>query len=101
MNINNARLQSEFSTELSQGLTRQQLERAWQSDHRQSWTQKLQNWGAKAVAALTQGQEPKISSVMTDEGLQWQVYDPMSNQTHHFTTETEVRAWLEQRYYLS
>ncbi len=90
MNINN----------VQHGLTRQQLERSWQKSHRPSWSQLLRNWGAKAVAALTQGQEPKVSSVMTDEGLQWRVNDPMNNQTHIFTTETDVRAWLEQRYYL-
>ena len=92
MNINNLRS--------PHGLTRQQLERSWQRSQRKSWTQQLQGWGAKAVAALTQGKAPKVSSVMTDEGLHWQVYDPVSNQTHNFTTETEVRAWLEQRYYL-
>ncbi len=90
MNINNVQY----------GLPRQQLERSWQKSHRPSWNQLLRNWGAKAVAALTQGKEPQISSVMTDEGMQWRVYDPVSYQTHNFTTETEVRAWLEQRYYL-
>ena len=99
MNINDARLKGRFSTELPQGLTRQQLERAWQSNHRQSWLQKLQNWGATAVAAMTRGKEPQISKVVTEHEIQWKVYDPVGDRTHWFHQEQEVRAWLEQRYY--
>lgn len=29
----------------------------------------------------------------------WYVYDPATNMTHAFTSEHEVRIWLESRYY--
>lgn len=92
MNINNARS--------PHGLTRQQLERSWQRSNRLNWGQILRSLGTRAVAALTQGQAPRVSSVTTEEGMQWRVYDPVGDRTHYFATETEVRTWLNQRYNL-
>lgn len=98
MNIENARLQSKLPTEFPQGIARRQLEWSRPSSNNISWAERLQAWGAKAVVALTQVKEPKVSQVMTEQGVQWRVYDPVGDRSHPFTTETEVRVWLEERY---
>jgi len=79
---------------------RRQLEKSWQGGHRYDWLQTIKALGSKIVATLTQDEAPRITSVMTAEGMQWRVYDPVGDRTYHFTQESEVRAWLEQRYYL-
>jgi hypothetical protein len=48
------------------------------------------------IALFTANSEPQIRK--TNEG--WRVFDPISNQTIYFSTEQEVRIWLEQRYSL-
>ncbi|HEY9622834.1 MAG TPA: hypothetical protein V6C78_20925 [Crinalium sp.] len=45
--------------------------------------------------------EPRIWQRRDRSGqLIWHVYDPTTNQSSRFTSEAEVRAWLDQRYYL-
>lgn len=45
-------------------------------------------------------QEPKIWQTSDRNGvLIWHIYDPMTKESTSFTTELEVRSWLEQRYY--
>lgn len=48
------------------------------------------------IALFTANSEPQIRK--TNKG--WRVFDPISNQTIYFSTEQEVRIWLEQRYSL-
>jgi len=44
--------------------------------------------------------EPRIYQKRTPEGkLYFKVYDPIAHQTSTFSSETEVRVWLDQRYY--
>jgi hypothetical protein len=43
--------------------------------------------------------EIKIWKSQTPIGDRWHVYDPARNQSICFKSETEVRVWLERRYY--
>ena len=44
--------------------------------------------------------EPKIRMIENADGSQqWQVYDPKTPRRDILTTETEVRCWLEERFY--
>ena len=43
--------------------------------------------------------EPKITQCRDRQGnLYYQVYDPVTNRSDSFGSESEVRWWLEQRY---
>lgn len=69
------------------------------SHHRasHSWLDKL--WEL-IVNAITTGSEPVIREVYDRNGfLSWHVYDPITSESLHFSSETEVVAWLERRYY--
>lgn len=58
---------------------------------------------AKSLTAvmhwLTAGNELRISRRTVGNIEVWKVYDPMNNSVHSFTTENDLRSWLEQRYY--
>ncbi len=44
--------------------------------------------------------EPKIWQTSRGNGVTiWNTYDPTTQESATFTTETEVRSWLGQRYY--
>ena len=44
-------------------------------------------------------QEPQITATRDRAGeLQWRVYDPISGYRSRFSSEHEVRVWLESRY---
>jgi hypothetical protein len=55
----------------------------------------------QAIATwIVQTSEPKVSERRDRKGrLYYQVYDPVSNSSAAFGSESEIRAWLEQRYY--
>ncbi|MEM8643206.1 MAG: hypothetical protein AAGG51_30975 [Cyanobacteria bacterium P01_G01_bin.54] len=56
--------------------------------------------GAYLLRLLAPTQEPVISQHCDSNGnLTWKIYDPHSNQTYGFANETEVRQWLDSRYY--
>lgn len=45
--------------------------------------------------------DPQISHKRDRQGrLIWYVYDPATHQSAQFSSESEVRSWLDQRYYL-
>ncbi|MBE9100089.1 hypothetical protein [Vacuolonema iberomarrocanum] len=47
------------------------------------------------------GSEPRIKQRWDSDGNPYyEVYDPISRQRLHCNSELEVRAWLEQRYYI-
>ena len=54
-----------------------------------------QQIGRSIIAFLAGNSEPKIDRVNADN---WRVFDPVSGQTLHFSTEQEVRIWLDQRH---
>ena len=44
--------------------------------------------------------EPRVQQRRDRIGQQyWHTFDPITGQTNYFETETEVRQWLENRYY--
>ena len=51
------------------------------------------------VRFLTPNNEPRISTVSQNGTLVWKVYDPHTQERLMFNAESEVRAWLETRYY--
>lgn len=56
------------------------------------WMQELWQW-------LVAKPEPRIWQQCDRHGnLLWRVYDPESRESACFTSEAEVRVWLEQRY---
>ena len=55
--------------------------------------------GAGLLRWLVSPQEPVISQHHNREGtITWKVYDPYSNQSHWFSSEKEVRQWLDSHY---
>ncbi len=54
----------------------------------------------QVVASLTKAPEPRIGTVKDSFGKTvWCVYDPITLQSARLASETEVRIWLEKRYY--
>lgn len=59
----------------------------------------IDRWGARLCDALTLSTEPRITSKQDPSGNRYFVmYDPYDRSTRTFTTEDEVRVWLEKRY---
>ena len=49
---------------------------------------------------VIQGTEPVLSEHCDKNGKRYyRVYDPLHEKIHYFTTENEVRIWLDQRHY--
>ncbi|MGD1860485.1 MAG: hypothetical protein ACFB0E_11005 [Leptolyngbyaceae cyanobacterium] len=60
----------------------------------------LGQWGAALWRYFTGSQQPHITMKWgLDRQPFYQVYDPVDHRRHIFSTEHEVRVWLEQRYY--
>ncbi len=59
----------------------------------------LKVWGQTILHALTDHRSPRIRQRMVQGQLQWVAYDPVTQQTRYFSTEQDVRIWLEGRYY--
>ena len=56
--------------------------------------------GQIVYVRLTRGSEPMISKHCNDNGSpDYQVCDPVYNTKYRFTSEDEVRIWLDHRYY--
>lgn len=61
------------------------------------------NWlrriGEFLVQQLSQQHELRIEQIIDRKGnVFWEIYDPTSQQTRQFYSETEVRRWLDQRF---
>jgi hypothetical protein len=82
---------------------RQQLENTFQLDYtRQSrLRQTLSAIAGKVVNALTHNyNSPKIWCTVDDAGqTHWNVYDPIAQTRKMYSSEQEVREWLDCRYY--
>ncbi|MEM6447909.1 MAG: hypothetical protein AAFY57_15670 [Cyanobacteria bacterium J06642_2] len=60
----------------------------------------LQQVGKICAALFLGNPEPRIWKIMRADGTtHWRIYDPTSDRRHSFSSENEVRAWLERRYY--
>jgi hypothetical protein len=63
-------------------------------------TSRLQNIWQQLIEFAIGNTEIKIWKSQSPAGYQlWHVYDPATKQSAYFKSETEVRVWLEQRYY--
>jgi hypothetical protein len=52
------------------------------------------------VTKLSASNEPRIRLKYSPAGREsWHVYDPMTGKANVFTSEADVRVWLEERYY--
>lgn len=52
------------------------------------------------VAKLSGGNDPQIKLKYSPSGHEyWHVYDPITGKAETFTTEADVRIWVEQRYH--
>lgn len=54
-----------------------------------------QQIGRSIIAFLAGNSEPKIDRIADNH---WRVFDSATGQTLHFSTEQEVRIWLDERY---
>ncbi|MBE9078006.1 hypothetical protein IQ241_12000 [Romeria aff. gracilis LEGE 07310] len=82
-------------------LQRRQLEQLWQTPSAapaQPW-QVLRRLGAWLVKALTTSNELRIWVSKSSSGVLWHAYDPVTRQSRQFTSEHELRSWIDQRYY--
>lgn len=70
----------------------------------QIWTQlnaRLRSTGRSLLRSWSGSMEPRITTKRDRHGANYfAVYDPIDGNHHTFHSETDVRAWLEQRYYL-
>lgn len=61
---------------------------------------RLKTWGQSVVNALTAHPgSPRIRQRMVQGEMQWVAYDPITQRKRYFTTEQDLRVWLESRYY--
>lgn len=52
------------------------------------------------VGKLSGGNDPQIKLKYSPSGHEyWHVYDPTTGKAETFSTETDVRIWVEQRYH--
>jgi len=72
------------------------------SPYTQKQTARTPQWKnilSRLVQSLVPNDEPRISQVTRNGKLIWKVYNPQTQQRLSFTSEAEVRSWLETRYY--
>ncbi len=86
-------------------IKREELERIFQQQPKQTVNKlavvsKISRLLQQVVASLTKAPEPRIGRVKDSFGkTAWCVYDPITGQSARLASETEVRIWLEERYY--
>jgi hypothetical protein len=62
----------------------------------QNW---LSRWWNAVLAYFNDGSELRIWRAIHDDQLVWRVYDPVTRRRTEFTSELDLRIWLEKRYY--
>lgn len=86
-------------------LKREELERIFHQQpqptiNKLAFVSKISKLLQQIVVALTKAPEPRIGIVKDSFGKTvWCVYDPITGQSARLDSETEVRIWLEKRYY--
>ena len=86
-------------------LKREELERIFHQQpkptvHKLAFTSKISRLLQQIVASLTKAPEPRIGTVKDSFGKTvWYVHDPITGQSARLSSETEVRIWIEKRYY--
>ncbi|MGF1567091.1 MAG: hypothetical protein ACFCVD_03285 [Nodosilinea sp.] len=69
-----------------------------QQSMRQEFLEWLQQRSQRLISSMTDSTNPQIRQ-LRDGDLRWRAYDPISGQRASFSSENELRQWLEQRYY--
>lgn len=59
----------------------------------------LKQLGDRAMRFFTGQTEPRIWQRHRQGQSLWYAHDPVTNRTRQFSSEQEVRLWLEKRYY--
>ncbi|MGF1518077.1 MAG: hypothetical protein ACFCVB_09775 [Nodosilinea sp.] len=59
----------------------------------------LKQLGDRAMRFFTGQTEPRIWQRTRQGQLTWFAHDPITNRTRQFSSEQDVRLWLEKRYY--
>jgi hypothetical protein len=59
----------------------------------------LQNLWKSLILQLTRGSEIQVWRLKTRWGNAWRVYNPHTNSVLSFSSESEVRSWIEDHYY--
>jgi hypothetical protein len=64
------------------------------------WNVKLESLLQKVLAYFMEPSEPIVWTVQDATGLiHWKAYDPSTNRSIDYTSEHEMRVWIEQRHY--
>ena len=71
-----------------------------QSQPKTSWhlRHKLNSLWQSVVTFLETSSEPQVWTKGKDYQTQWHVFDPATGQSAQFSSEEDVRVWLEERY---
>ncbi|NEQ22318.1 MAG: hypothetical protein F6K28_24635 [Microcoleus sp. SIO2G3] len=86
-------------------LKREELERIFHQQpkpavNKLAFASKVSRLLQQIVTSLTKDPEPRIGTVKDSYGRTlWCVYDPITGHSARLNSETEVRIWLEERYY--
>ncbi len=59
----------------------------------------LKQLGNRAMRFFTGQTEPRVWQRTRQGQLTWFAHDPITNRTRQFSSEQDVRLWLEKRYY--
>lgn len=78
----------------------QNLEARSQQNRPSSLWSKINDAWQTISAYLAASSEPHVWISQDAAGLtQWKAYDPMTRQAAEYSSEAEMRAWLEERHY--
>lgn len=92
-----AELEAIYAEQTNQSFT--QRDRAVHTGWMQGFRAKLSVLGAATLKFLVGSNEPTITQKSDRQGNPYfEVYDPFTDSRAFFSSEREVRAWLEERY---
>ena len=66
--------------------------------HSEKSSSTWQTLGLRLMSYFSGSSEPQIRQRTYGDQLVWHVYDPVTQQETQFSSEQEVRIWLDQRY---
>ena len=83
-------------------IQRRRLEQLWRPTPAERFRQTSSRWlrtaGQWLLSVLTEGDQLRIWTKETKQGIRWFVHNPMDDRHHQFDSEEAMRVWLEQRY---
>ena len=78
---------------------RQRLEALVQPQSSFALRPALHHLGHALLAWLAPGNGPRLRQHWQNGTAHWTAYDPVTNQTQRFSSQDDLRSWLERRYY--